>query len=112
MPIYEFECSSCKAITVDLCPIGTTANRCTECGSFATLVISLPAMHKILPGSSVSQDTSRGFSAPSSCSQAVSSEDDKSIRVYDFEFGNYERDKLAKLVDKERQSAVSDSYSI
>lgn len=108
MPIYEFRCLKCGAEFSGIFKIGTDACRCEECGDFAVLIPSIPAKAKIRPGVS-----SRGVSAPSLPKerQAVSPGDDKAVKVYNFDFGDYERKNLARLAEQERQNAVSDSYS-
>jgi hypothetical protein len=111
MPIYDFQCIGCSQVTTEILPVGTTAARCSFCGDFAVLIPSIPAKAVIRPGAT-SRD--EGFLAPlpRSSQAGCFSEDDNAVRVYDFEFGNYEKERLNTLVDKELQSGVSDGYCI
>jgi DNA-directed RNA polymerase subunit RPC12/RpoP len=109
MPIYEFECIQCSEITTEILPMGTTACRCRRCGDFAMLIPSIPSKPVIRPEAT----SPEGFPAPfPQRSQATSLDDEKSVRVYDFEFGSQEKRTLERMVDKEMQSGVSDGYVI
>lgn len=97
MPIYEFRCLSCGEITEQLCRIGTTASRCEHCGNFAVLVLSVTAKPIIRHGQT------GAFSDSSNAAEfsPLAPQDNQSVRVYNFEFGATERDRLAHLADKE-----------
>ena len=108
MPLYEFYCSACNNTDEELRSLGTTASRCQLCGERSFLIPSVPAPPRIRHGATY-EESLAPFS-PQSC--AVSPEEDNRTRVYDFEFGSYEKRKLGDMAEKELQSGVFDGYSV
>lgn len=94
MPIYEFKCSRCGAEFEMLASVGIRETECKLCSASAKLILSIPSRPIIVRPAP---------SGPAGFAPFTVDKDDRSIRIYDFEFGSSERQRLDNLAEKSQQ---------